>query len=474
MSHPRLPVMLVDDEVQALDSFELALRSANVNNFLRCQDSREVIPLLVEQEIEVMLLDLRMPHLSGEELLPEITRDFPHVPVIVITGADDVETAVKCMRAGAFDYIVKPVERSRLVGSVKTALELRELQRQNQLLRAHVLSDELADPEPFAEIITTSKMMRSIFQYIEAVANSPQPVLITGETGVGKELVARAIHKVSGRQGAFIAINVAGLDDNVFADTLFGHRKGAFTGADQSRNGMVEKAEEGTLFLDEIGDLSPASQVKILRFLQDGEFLPIGSDVAKRSNARIVVATNQELQTLQDSGKFRKDLYFRLRIHHIHIPPLRDRKEDLLPLLDHFLEKASKALGKKKPTPPSELIILLNAYHFPGNIRELESIIFDAVSKHVSGKLSMEVFKSYISKQQPAFKADSVGLPLDDTAPISFAEKLPTLKQAEQLLIAEAMKRSDNNQAIAAMHLGISRQALNRRLRQADKKRSRT
>jgi DNA-binding NtrC family response regulator len=460
--------------VQALDSFELALRSANVNNFLRCQDSREVIPLLTEQEIAVMLLDLRMPHLSGEELLPEITRDFPHVPVIVITGADDVETAVKCMRAGAFDYIVKPVERSRLVGSVKTALELRELQRQNQLLRAHVLSDELADPEPFAEIITTSKMMRSIFQYIEAVANSPQPVLITGETGVGKELVARAIHKVSGRQGAFIAINVAGLDDNVFADTLFGHRKGAFTGADQSRNGMVEKAEEGTLFLDEIGDLSPASQVKILRFLQDGEFLPIGSDVAKRSNARIVVATNQELQTLQDSGKFRKDLYFRLRIHHIHIPPLRDRKEDLLPLLDHFLEKAAKDLGKKKPTPPSELIILLNAYHFPGNIRELESIIFDAVSKHVSGKLSMEVFKSYISKQQPAFKADSVGLPLDDTAPISFAEKLPTLKQAEQLLIAEAMKRSDNNQAIAAMHLGISRQALNRRLRQADKKRSRT
>lgn len=469
MSHPRLPVMLVDDEVQALDSFELALRSANVNNLLRCQDSREVIPLLAEQDIEVMLLDLRMPHFSGEELLPEITKDFPHVPVIVITGADDVETAVKCMRAGAFDYIVKPVERSRLVASVKTALELRELQRQNQLLRAHVLSDQLADPEPFAEIITTSKMMRSIFQYIEAIANSPQPVLITGETGVGKELVARAIHKVSGRQGAFVAINVAGLDDNVFADTLFGHRKGAFTGADQTRNGMVEKAEEGTLFLDEIGDLSPASQVKILRFLQEGEFFPIGSDVAKRSNARIVVATNQELETLKDLGKFRKDLYFRLRIHHIHIPPLRDRKEDLLPLLDHFLEKASKALGKKKPTPPSELTILLTAYHFPGNIRELESIIFDAVSKHVSGKLSMGVFKSYISKQQPALKPDSVGLLLDDTSPISFSEKLPTLKEAEQLLIAEAMKRSDNNQAIAAMHLGISRQALNRRLRQADK-----
>jgi len=469
MSHPRLPVMLVDDEAQALDSFELALRSGNVNNFLRCQDSRDVMPLLAEQDIEVMLLDLRMPHLSGEELLPKITSNFPHVPIIVITGADDVETAVKCMRAGAFDYIVKPVERSRLVASVKTALELRELQRQNQLLRAHVLSDQLADPEPFAEIITNSKMMRSIFQYIEAIANSPQPVLLTGATGVGKELAARAIHTASGRQGDFIAINVAGLDDNVFADTLFGHRKGAFTGADQSRTGMVEKAAEGTLFLDEIGDLSHASQVKLLRFLQDGEFFPLGSDVAKRSNARVVVATNQEIETLQDSGKFRKDLYYRLRIHHVHIPQLRDRKEDLPLLLDHFLEKASKTLGKKKPTPPKELISLLGAYHFPGNIRELESIIFDAVSKHKSGKLSMEVFKSYISKQQPAIKPDSKRLPRDDSAPISFSEKLPTLKQAELLLIAEAMKRADGNQAIAAMHLGISRQALNRRLRQADK-----
>jgi DNA-binding NtrC family response regulator len=469
MSHPRLPVMLVDDEVQALDSFELALRSGNVNNLLRCPDSRDVMPLLAEQEVEVMLLDLRMPHLTGEELLPKITRDFPHVPIIVITGADDVETAVKCMRAGAFDYIVKPVERSRLVASVKTALELRELQRQNQLLRAHVLSDQLADPEPFVEIITTSKMMRSIFQYTEAIAHSPQPVLITGETGVGKELVARAIHKVSGRQGSFIAINVAGLDDNVFADTLFGHRKGAFTGADQSRNGMVEQADNGTLFLDEIGDLSPASQVKILRFLQDGEFFPLGSDVAKRSNTRVVVATNQELESLQDSGKFRKDLYYRLRIHHIHIPPLRERKEDLPLLLDHFLEKASNALGKKKPTPPAELITLLGVYHFPGNIRELESVVFDAVSKHVSGKLSMEVFKSYTVKQQPALKAESKGLPSDDSPQVSFTEKLPTLKQAEELLIAEAMKRSAGNQAIAAMHLGISRQALNRRLRQADK-----
>jgi DNA-binding NtrC family response regulator len=320
--------MLVDDEIQALDSFELALRSGNVNNFIRCQDSRDVISLLAEQESDVMLLDLRMPYLSGEELLPMVTTDFPHVPVIVITGADDVETAVRCMKAGAFDYIVKPVERSRLVASVKRAIELRELRRQNQLLKAHVLSDQLQNPEAFSEIITTSKIMRSIFQYIESIATSPQPV----------------------RQGDFIAVNVAGLDDSVFADTLFGHRKGAFTGADQTRTGLAEKASGGTLFLDEIGDLSPASQVKLLRFLQEGEFFPLGSDVAKRSDARIVVATNQELETLQNAGTFRKDLYYRLRIHHVHIPPLRERTEDLPLLLNHFLEKAAKILGKKNPT----------------------------------------------------------------------------------------------------------------------------
>ena len=465
--YPRQPVMLVDDEEQALDSFEIALRSENVNNIIRCQDGRDVIPLLAEKEIEVMLLDLRMPHLSGEELLPAITSDFPQVPVIVITGADDVETAVKCMKAGAFDYIVKPAEKSRLSSSAKRAIKLRELQRENQLLKAHVLSDRLEQPEAFTEIITDSKMMRSIFQYIEAIGASPQPVLITGETGVGKELVAGAIHTVSGRQGDFIGVNVAGLDENVFADTLFGHRKGAFTGADQARTGLVEQASGGTLFLDEIGDMSPASQVKLLRFLQGGEFFPLGSDVAKRADARIVVATNQELETLQDSGKFRKDLYYRLRIHHIHIPPLRDRREDLPILLDYFLGKASATLGKKKPTPPRELTTLLGGYHFPGNVRELESLIFDAVSKHKSGKLSTEVFKTYISPEHPAIALDSEQVSAEETALITFAERLPTLKQSEQLLISEALKRSDGNQAIAAMHLGISRQALNNRLRRS-------
>jgi DNA-binding NtrC family response regulator len=308
--------------------------------------------------------------------------------------------------------------------------------------------------------------MRSIFQYIESISVSPQPILITGETGVGKELVASAIHKLSQRRGAFVPVNVAGLDDNIFADTLFGHRKGAFTGADQARSGLVEQASGGTLFLDEIGDLSPGSQVKLLRLLQDGEYFPLGSDVGKRSDARVVVATNQDIQALQESGKFRKDLYYRLCAHHVSIPPLRERLEDLPILLDHFLEKASETLGKKRPTPPRELLTLLSTYPFPGNIRELQSVILDAVSSHKSGKLSMETFKSYLRQKQPAFNLHSKHLSQGERPMVSFFEQLPTLKQTEKLLISEAMKRARHNQAVAAQLLGITRQALNKRLKQ--------
>jgi DNA-binding NtrC family response regulator len=464
--YPQLPVLMVDDEVQALNSFEMVLRSASMNHILRCQDSRNVMAIFSGQEIEVMMLDLSMPHVSGKELLLSVSKDYPEVPVIVITGSNDVETAVACMKNGAFDYMVKPVEKSRLISGVKRAIELRELQRENRLLRAHVLSDKLEHPEAFSDMVTNSPIMRSIFQYIESISVSPQPILITGETGVGKELVASAIHKLSQRRGAFVPVNVAGLDDNIFADTLFGHRKGAFTGADQARSGLVEQASGGTLFLDEIGDLSPGSQVKLLRLLQDGEYFPLGSDVGKRSDARVVVATNQDIQALQESGKFRKDLYYRLCAHHVSIPPLRERLEDLPILLDHFLEKASETLGKKRPTPPRELLTLLSTYPFPGNIRELQSVILDAVSSHKSGKLSMETFKSYLRQKQPAFNLHSKHLSQGERPMVSFFEQLPTLKQTEKLLISEAMKRARHNQAVAAQLLGITRQALNKRLKQ--------
>ncbi|MDZ7767137.1 MAG: sigma 54-interacting transcriptional regulator [Melioribacteraceae bacterium] len=222
---------------------------------------------------------------------------------------------------------------------------------------------------------------------MEAIAKTNLPVLITGETGTGKELIANAIHKVSGRKGELVPVNVAGVDDNLFSDTLFGHKKGAFTGAEIERKGLIERAEDGTLFLDEIGDLNIESQVKLLRLLQEGQFYPLGSDIAKLSNARIIVATNRSIKSLQSSNTFREDLYYRLRSHHINIPPLRERKKDIPYLIDFFLIRAAKELGKTKPRPPKELYTLLSNYHFPGNIRELEGIIYDAVSLHKSGIL---------------------------------------------------------------------------------------
>jgi DNA-binding NtrC family response regulator len=417
-------------------------------------------------ELGLVLLDLTMPHLSGEDLLEKITQDFPDVPVIIITGANELDTAVRCMKGGAFDYMVKPIEKTRLVSGVSRAIELRETQRENMLLSRNYFSDGLEHPEAFSDIISANKQMRSIFQYCESTAGTSQPVLITGETGVGKEMIAKSIHRLSGRKGNFIAVNVSGLDDNMFSDTLLGHVKGAFTGADQLRMGLIEKAADGTLFLDEIGDLSHASQVKLLRLAQEREYFPLGSDVMKRSNARLVVATNQDIEALQRSGGFRKDLYFRLCSHHINIPSLRERKDDLQLLAEFFLKKAAQSLGRKKPSAPKELVTLLSTYHFPGNVRELETMLFDAVSNHKSGKLSLDRLKRYILKRchspSSAVPKPSSG---ERDALISFSACLPTLRKANNALIAEALKRTNGNQSMAAQLLGITRQTLNRHLK---------
>ena len=264
-------------------------------------------------------------------------------------------------------------------------------------------------------------------------------------------------------------MNVAGVDDHFFSDTLFGHKRGAFTGADRDRRGLVDQATGGTLFLDEIGDLSTESQVKLLRLIEERKYYPIGSDIPKLADARIVVATHQEIESMQAQEKFRRDLFYRLRTHHIHLPPLRERKEDFPLLTEQFLEKAAQSLGKKKITPPRELFALLAAYHFPGNIRELEGMIYDAVSQHKSGVLSLQSFREKIMPRQ----REGQGLlpheseSLQVGAEITFPERLPTLKEVEQILIDETLKRAGGNQTIAAQMLGLTRRALNNRLRRS-------
>ncbi len=464
---PEVPVLLVDDEATWLRSLALILKKdGGINNSLKCQDSRQVMELLAANKICLVLLDLTMPHLSGEELLGLIVRDYPQIPVIVVSGVNQIEIAVRCMRNGARDYFIKSDESERLIATIKRTLDYERLQQENQRLKERVLQDRLDNPEVFAGIVTGHKCMLALFQYLEAVARSPEPLLVTGESGVGKELVARAVHDLRGVDAPWVAVNVAGLDDNVFSDTLFGHAKGAFTGAEQERGGMIAKAGTGTLFLDEIGDLSVASQVKLLRLLQEGEYYRLGSDRSQKLQARIVVATNIDLAASQAAGRFRKDLYYRLCAHHVHVPPLRERREDLSLLLDHFLEEVALAMGKKKPTPPSELPVLLATYHFPGNVRELRAMVYDAVSVHGAGILSMDTFKRVLSEVVPEGGGSCSTTPAAALAAgVLFTERLPTLAESAELLVVEAMKRAQGNQTIAAGLLGITRQALSKRLK---------
>ncbi|WP_298273448.1 sigma-54 dependent transcriptional regulator [Geobacter sp.] len=459
--YPSFSILLVDDEPAWLKSFSLTLRScAGINNVHMCQDSREVMARLNEGGIGLVLLDLTMPHLSGEALLQQIGEAHPEIMTIIVSGLNQLETAVRCMKLGAFDYFVKTDEEDRLVGGVLRAIRMQELQHECRTMSDRVLSRDLQHPEAFIDIVTCDRGMHDIFTYVEAVAPSHQPLLITGESGVGKELIARAVHRLSRCSGPLVAVNVAGLDDTVFADTLFGHVRGAYTGADQARPGMIEQAGNGTLFLDEIGDLSIASQVKLLRLLQEGEYFPLGSDRPKRMNARIVVATHCNLAAKEAAGTFRRDLYYRLCTHHIHIPALRERPGDIPLLLDYFLGEAAKSLGKRKPTPPKELAQILSTYSFPGNVRELRGMVYNAVSLHKERILSMESFLKAMGHS----RTEQVP-PAENQNPFRSFERLPTFAEAAELLVDEAITRANGVQAIAARLLGISPPALNKRLK---------
>lgn len=463
-----LSILLVDDEPSWLHGITLTLARAGLSQVTQCSDSRKVLEILESETIDLILLDLTMPYLSGEELLPLIAQDYPEIPVIILTGMNQIETAVNCMRLGAFDFFVKSVEPERLILGIQRALRMLETERENQRIKSSLFEAELRHPTAFAEIVTQNEQMRTRFQYVEAISRGTQPILICGESGVGKELIARAIFNLSGPELPFVAVNVAGLDDNMFSDTLFGHLKGAFSGAEKSRPGMIEQAGTGILFLDEIGDLGSASQVKLLRLLQEGEYFPLGSDSAKHCRARIVVATNRDLAQMQATGSFRKDLYYRLKTHQVTLPPLRERRDDLPLLLEHFLQQSAAELGIKKPTSPPELAVLLATYHFPGNIRELAGMVYDAVSRHQGGKLSLESFKQAIGTDTAPITPTDQATSVCSTSPLlSFHERLPTLTAAADLLVTEALQRSQGNQTIAAQLLGISRPALSKRLKKS-------
>ncbi len=462
--YPLAPILIIDDEIQTALSISIALKTGGLNNVESCNNPLDADSVIKEKKPGIVLMDLNMPGKSGFELLDEIKSYAPETSIIIITGADDVNTAVKCMKCGADDYLVKPFSKETLLACVRRVIDIYDLKNENTMISKNLLdSNESSENSPaFASIISGNSKMHALFKYCEAIAPGAQTVLINGETGTGKELFAHAIHQLSGRQGKFMAVNLAGIDASVFSDTLFGHVKGAYTGADNCRKGLIEETAGGTLFLDEIGDLQPETQLKLLRLLQEKEYSPVGSDIIKTSTSRIITATHKNLELMVRNGQFRNDLYYRLKTHIVSIPPLRDRTDDLELLVEHFSAEASRELGKKKTAIHPELISMLRNYKFPGNIRELKAMIFDAVSNNASGVISVSSFREKLFKDKEASIADCA---IQEQSKFSFPARLPTIKQLTKELVLEAIKRTGGNQSTAAGLLGITQQALSRRLK---------
>jgi len=454
-------ILLVDDETAALEAYSFLLESMGVQNITCLSDSRQVLTVLEGLSAPIVFLDLNMPHLSGQQVLRQIKERMPQVPVIILTANSELETAVECLKLGAHDYLLKPLSIGTFSSALRTALEIGALRHEVLSLKGVSFAGK-PQHAAFRGIISQSSLMDGLFQYVEGIAPSGQPTLILGETGSGKELLARAIHQISELAGEFVAVDVSGLDDPLFSDTLFGHTKGAYTGADQVRCGLLERAVNGTIFLDEIGDLSELSQVKLLRLLQEGIYYPLGSDQPKRSNARVVAAANKDLSRLAGSeGGFRMDLYYRLSTHLIKVPPLRERKEDIPLLVECLLAEAATEMKKPIPALSRAALQLLLHHPFYGNIRELKTYLFDAVARCRTNEIPEALIaeRLNIAMQQPAAESGG-GQTLEQLFGV-----FPSLEELTGHAIDQALVKTNNNQSQAAKLLGISKQALHKRLK---------
>lgn len=460
---PPFPIMILDDEAQSRLGSAVALRSAGIDNIFECADSASAMDMIKERKPGVLLLDLIMPGRHGVDILAELAKERPETSVIVVSGQNEISAAVACMKHGAFDYIPKPVDKDTLVASVRRAIEMVELRKENSLMREQLLAVAPGRATAFSPVIAASPAMEALFKYCSAIGPGRQPVLITGETGTGKELFAKALHSLGGRGGKFVAVNLAGLDSNIFSDTLFGHVKGAFTGAGAIRKGLVEEASGGTLFLDEIGDLPEDAQIKLLRLLQEREYSPLGSDGTKTSDARVVVATHRDLAAAVESGSFRRDILFRLKIHHVHLPPLRERPCDIGPIFRHFVEEAAAEFKKSPPEIAPALVAALESHPLPGNARELKAIAYEAVGRCNGGTLSCEDLPKGFAATVTPLEAPAPQRP--QTGSIVFPGRLPHLKEVSMMLIEEALRRTDGRQGAAAKLLGVTQQALSKRLK---------
>ncbi len=365
---PRL--LVLDDEPRMVDILAMVLRREGYE-VTSCTDADRALEILAAEPFDLLITDLRMPGRDGLEVLRSARAESPELPVILMTAHASVRTAIAAMKEGAVDYVEKPFDNDELKALVRRALDLTRLARENRYLRAEVASRYALDA-----VLTDSAAMREVFDLARRAARSPSTVLITGESGVGKELVARAVHFHSDRVGApFVPVNCKSFAEGVLESELFGHEKGAFTGADRARAGLFERADGGTLLLDEIGEIGPDFQAKLLRVLQERKLQRVGGGEERPVDVRIVAATNRDLRAEISAGSFREDLYFRLAVIPIHIPPLRERREEILPLARHFLQRWNAQLGREVAGWSEEVERWLLRHAWPGNVRELENAL---------------------------------------------------------------------------------------------------
>jgi len=449
MSPRKSKILAVDDDRSILNFLNIFLLQTGKFEVDTCFDSTKVFKKL-EEGYDILLLDMDMPEVNGIDILKYIDENNIGVVTVVLTGVEDVDLAISAMKLGTYDYLLKPIEEDKLIEVLDKAAEDLDLKKIGVEKDVEKLFDKLEYKKVFSDIITKNQKMIKIFQYVEQIAKTESSVLIWGESGTGKELIARAIHKISKRKDLpFVAVNAGAFANELFSSEFFGYKKGAFTGANRDKTGFIEKADKGTLFLDEIGELSLPIQVKLLRFLQEGEFFKLGSTKQRQTDVRIIAATNKDLFDEIKKGNFRKDLFFRLNINSIFLPPLRERLEDIEILSDYFIKKFNRLHDKNISGSSKEVMELLKGYNYPGNVRELMNIINSSVIIEKGNKITKQSLPHYFLKNTSKMNCFN-----------GREQYLNSLEEVEKSHIKKVLEVTNWNKTKASKILGISRVSL--------------
>ncbi|OPY76954.1 MAG: Transcriptional regulatory protein ZraR [Syntrophorhabdus sp. PtaU1.Bin153] len=441
-------ILVIDDDQAVCNYLNIFLLQTGIFDVTTLSDSTRAHQELKNNRYDILLLDMDMPEVTGLDILKIIQDNGFDVETIVLTGVEDISLAVSAMKLGAIEYLTKPVDNERLLSLINTVIEAR---KNHKVMEEEVpATSDLKFKDAFKDIVTQNEKMLQVFSFVEKMAQTDSSILIWGESGTGKELIARAIHKISRRnQQRFVAVNAGVFANELFTSEFFGYNHGAFTGATANKRGFLEEADKGTLFLDEIGELALPIQVKLLRVLQEGEFFRLGSTKNLKVDVRIVAATNKNLQEEIKKGNFRKDLFYRLNMNSVYLPPLRDRKGDLQVLAYHFLRKFCELNNKKIDKIADATMKLLSAYDYPGNVRELMNIINSAVIIESTIELRKKSLPNY-------FLENTVNL--SDMGLIDIP--LKTIEDVEKDHIKKILGYTRGNKTRAAQILGISRVSL--------------